>query len=68
MKQLVKQPWTPEDFARWGVRGIDAFSTEELALLQQKVAGWIRNSVRPAGGKRPRSPFVLRPKTSAPAQ
>ncbi len=68
MNQLTKEPRTPDDFARWGVRGIDAFTAEELALLQQKVEGWIRSSAPPSGGKRRRSPFILKPKTSDPAR
>ncbi|MGH8055739.1 MAG: hypothetical protein ACREOH_00680 [Candidatus Entotheonellia bacterium] len=60
--QQTKHPWTPEDFARWGVRCIDAFSAEELVELQQKVEGWIRQRGSPLGSKRRRSPFVLKPR------
>jgi hypothetical protein len=41
MNPIIKQPWTLEDLARWGIRGIDDFTVEELARLQQKLAGWI---------------------------
>jgi hypothetical protein len=27
--------------ARWGIRGMDDFTVEELARLQQKLDGWI---------------------------
>jgi hypothetical protein len=42
MQPIIKQVWTPEDLARKGIRGIDDFSVEELALLRRKVEGWIR--------------------------
>jgi hypothetical protein len=28
--------------ARWGIRGMNDFTGEELAQLQQKLEGWIR--------------------------
>ena len=66
MNQVTKEPRTPEDFARWGVRGIDAFTAEELALLQQKVEGWIRNSESPPGSKRRRPWFAMKQKAPGP--
>jgi hypothetical protein len=63
MTQPTKPPATPEEYSRWRVRGIEGFSVEELALLQQKLEGWIRDKGPPAGGKLRRSPFVMRPKT-----
>lgn len=42
MNPSIKHVWTPENLACWGVRGIDDFSNEELARLQERVAGWIR--------------------------
>jgi hypothetical protein len=67
MHQYTKQPWTPEDLTRWGVRGIEAFTPEELALLQQKVEQWIRQRAPHTGSKRRRQPFVMKPRTSHPA-
>jgi hypothetical protein len=63
MNRMTKEPWTPDDFARWGVRCIESFSVEELALLQQKVEGWIRERGSPSGKKRHRSPFIMKPRT-----
>ncbi len=42
MNPMIKQPWTREDLARWGIRSIDDLTVEELARLHQKLAGWIR--------------------------
>ena len=67
MNPIIKQPWTPEELARWGIRGIEAFTPEELARLQQKVEGWIRQRAPDAGSKRRRQPFVMKSKTSDPA-
>lgn len=67
MKPIIKQAWTPEDLARWGVRGIDAFTAEELALLQQKVAGWIRQRAPHPGRNRQQRSFVIKPRTADPA-
>jgi hypothetical protein len=60
MNPIIKQAWTPEDLARWGIRGMDDFSAEELALLQQKVAGWIRQRAPQPGRKRHGAPFVMK--------
>lgn len=65
MRQFTKPPLMPEDLARWGVRGIDAFTAEELALLQQKLEEWIRQRGPPAGSKRRQHPFVLKPRPAA---
>lgn len=64
MNQPPKQPLTPEDFARWGIRCIDAFTTEELALLQQKLETWTRNRIPPSGRKRREQPFIMKRRTS----
>ena len=45
MNPILKNFWTPEERARQRIRGIDAFTAEELAQLQQKVEGWIRQRV-----------------------
>jgi hypothetical protein len=67
MNPIIKQFWTPEELARQGIRGIDAFTPEELARLQEKVEGWIRQRAPEAGSKRRRQPFVMKSKTSHPA-
>jgi hypothetical protein len=52
--------------ARWGMRGIDDFTIEELARLHQKLEGWIRQ--RAHDPERPRRrPWVMKPKTAHPA-
>lgn len=67
MYHQIKDPWTPEDLARWGIRGIEAFTPEELALLQEKVERWIRQRAPQTERARRRSPFVLKPRPSEPA-
>jgi hypothetical protein len=64
MTHPTKSPTTPEEYARWGVRRIEGFTVEELALLQQKLEGWTRGKGVSSESKRRRSPFVMRPKTS----
>jgi len=64
MNQPTNQPRTPEDLARWGVRCIDDFTTEELALLQQKLEGWTRNRTPSSASKRRRQPFVMKRRIS----
>jgi hypothetical protein len=59
MNPISNQPWTSEDLARWGIRGMDDFSNEELARLQQKVEGWIHERAPQSSGKRRRTPFVV---------
>ncbi|MGH8057936.1 MAG: hypothetical protein ACREOH_11985 [Candidatus Entotheonellia bacterium] len=67
MNPIIKHAWTSEELARWGIRGIEAFTEEELAVLQQKVAGWIRQRVPHTGSNRRRQPFVMKPRTPDPA-
>ena len=51
---------------RWGMRGMDDFTVEELALLQQKLDGWIGQ--RAQQPERPRRrPWVMQPKMAHPA-
>ena len=53
----------PPIMGRWGMRGMDDFTVEELACLQQKLDGWIRQ--RAPQTKRPRRrPWVMKPKTA----
>jgi hypothetical protein len=51
---------------RWGMRGMEDFSVEELVRLQQKLDGWIRQ--RAHDPERPRRrPWVMKPHTAHPA-
>jgi hypothetical protein len=51
---------------RWGMRGMDAFTGEELARLQQKLDGWIRQ--RAHDPARPqRRPWVMQRHMAYPA-
>jgi hypothetical protein len=52
--------------ARWGIRGIDDFTVEELALLQQKLDRWISQRA-PQTERTRRRPWVMKPKTTHPA-
>jgi hypothetical protein len=48
---------------RWGMRGMEDFTVEELARLQQKLDGWIRQ--RAHDPERPRRrPWVRHPHTA----
>jgi hypothetical protein len=51
---------------RWGIRGIDDFSVEELARLHQKLDGWVRQRA-PQTERTRRRPWVMKPKTAHPA-
>ncbi len=57
MNPIMQNFWTPEARARYGIRDMEDFSAEELALLQEKLAGWLRQ----------RGPFVMTRRTAAPA-
>jgi len=51
---------------RWGMRGMEDFTVEELAQLHQKLDGWIRQ--RAHDPERPRRrPWVRHPHTAHPA-
>jgi hypothetical protein len=67
MNPIVQHFWTPEERARYGIRGMEDFSPEELALLQAKVAGWIRERAPHPVSTRHRAPFVMTRRTTAPA-
>ncbi len=67
MNPISKHFWTPEEMARQGIRGIDAFTAEELALLQQKVEGWVRQRAPRSGGKRRPMSFMMKPRPADPA-
>jgi len=67
MNPIIKHFWTPEELARQGIRGIDDFTAEELALLQQKVEGWISQRAPHSGSHRRRPAFVSKPRAADPA-
>jgi hypothetical protein len=67
MNPIMQHFWTPEERARYGIRGIEDFSPEELALLQAKVAGWIRERAPHPVNTRHRAPFVMTRRTAAQA-
>jgi hypothetical protein len=67
MQPIIKQVWKPEDLARQGIRGIDDFSVEELALLRQKVEGWIRQQAPHSERTRRRPWMMTKRKTVNPA-
>jgi hypothetical protein len=51
---------------RWGIRRMSNFTVEELAQLQQKLDGWIRQ--RAHDPERPRRrPWVMKPHAAHPA-
>ena len=66
MNPSIKQSRTPEGLGRWGIRGMDDFTAEELARLQHKLDGWIRQRAHDPERTR-RRPWVMRPKTAHPA-
>jgi hypothetical protein len=50
---------------RWGMRGMEDLTVEELAQLHQKLDGWIRQ--RTHAPERPRRrPWVMQPHTAHP--
>ncbi len=51
---------------RWGMRGMDELTVEELARLHQKLAGWIRQRAHDPARPR-RRPWVMPPHTAQPA-
>jgi hypothetical protein len=67
MNPIIQPRWTPEERARYGIRGMEDFSPEELTVLQEKVAGWMRQRAPRPVGTRHRAPFVLTRRTVAPA-
>jgi hypothetical protein len=67
MNPIIQNFWTPEERARYGLRGIEDFSPEELAVLQAKLAGWVRQRAPHSGSTRHRAPFVMKQRTAAPA-
>jgi hypothetical protein len=66
MHPSITQNRTPEGLGRWGMRGMEDFSVEELAQLQQKLARWIGQRAHDPE-RTPRRPWVMQPKTVHPA-
>jgi len=54
-----------EDSPRTRVRVMDEFTADELALLQAKLEGWLRQATPKSGGKRPRHQFVMKSRHSS---
>jgi hypothetical protein len=67
MNPIINQHWTAEERARYGIRGIEDFTTEELALLQEKLSGWMRQRAPHPKSTRQRTPFVMKRRTAAQA-
>jgi hypothetical protein len=67
MNPIMQNFWTPEERARMGIRGIEDFSAEELALLQEKLAGWMRQRAPHHESAHHRPPFVMTRRPAAPA-
>jgi hypothetical protein len=66
MHPSITQSRTPEGLGRWGIRGIDDFTVEELTQLQQKLARWIGQRA-PQTERTRRRPWVMQPNTAHPA-
>jgi hypothetical protein len=64
MNPIVRHIWTPEDLARYGIRGIKNFSAEELALPHQKVEGWMRQRDSYPERTRRRPGVMTKPRTA----
>ena len=67
MNPIIPIVWTPEERARYGIRGMEDFSPEELAVLQEKLAGWMRQRAPHSEKPRHRTPFVMQRRSAAPA-
>jgi hypothetical protein len=67
MNPIIQHMWTPEERARYGIRGIEDFTPEELALLHEKLVGWMRQRAPQPERPRHRPPFVMTRRTAAPA-
>ena len=57
MKSIVKYP---EQSPRWRVRCKEDFTADELALLKEKLEGWMQQAMPKGGGRRPRHQFVMK--------
>jgi hypothetical protein len=65
MNPIIQHIWTPEERARYGIRGIEDFTPEELTVLQAKLAGWMRQQAPRPESTRHRAPFVMTRRTAA---
>ena len=66
MNPISKPRWRSENLLRWGIRGLDDFTVEELARLRQKADGWIRQRAHDPERPRRRPWLVMKPKTVHP--
>jgi hypothetical protein len=64
MNPIIQHFWTPEERDRYGIRGMEDFTAEELVRLQEKVAGWIRERVPQTARQRRWPSFVSRPRSA----
>jgi hypothetical protein len=67
MNPIIQHMWTPEERARYGIRIMEDFSADELALLETKLAGWVRQQAPRPERMRHRAPFVMTRRNAAPA-
>jgi hypothetical protein len=67
MNPIIQQMWTPEECARHGIRRMEDFSAEELALLQKKLDGWIGQRAHEPERPRRRPWVMTKPRTAHPA-
>jgi hypothetical protein len=67
MNPIIQNFWTPEERARYGIRGMEDFSAEELGQLQQKLEEWTHQAAPHPRSTRHRAPFTMkrRPEASA---
>lgn len=66
MHPTIPHVWTPAERARYGIRGIEDFTPEELARLQEQLAGWLRQRAPQPERPRHRTPFVMTRRSAAP--
>lgn len=48
--------------SRWQVRGKEEFTADELARLQEKLEGWLQQTMLEMASKRPRQHFIMKPR------
>jgi hypothetical protein len=63
MNPIIQHIWTPEERARYGIRGLEDFSAEELALLEAKLAGWVGQR-SPSPERTRHRPWVMTKRTT----
>jgi hypothetical protein len=67
MNPIMQHFWTAEERARYGIRGIEDFSAEELALLHAKLMEWTRQRTPHPESTRRQAPFGMKRRTATPA-